>query len=74
MFRSRTAFLAFLALGLVGQTLAADRKPNIIVLLADDKCYHSMHERCFLHEKYCFTWIISDVRMTPNCGQFSPIL
>jgi arylsulfatase A-like enzyme len=39
MFRSRTAFLAFLALGLVEPTLAGDRKPNIIVLLADDLGY-----------------------------------
>src|SRR5271155_4245796 len=39
MFRSRTAFLAILALGVVEPTLAADRKPNIIVLLADDLGY-----------------------------------
>ncbi|HXY37540.1 MAG TPA: sulfatase [Planctomycetaceae bacterium] len=39
MFRITTAFAAMLAFGCVGSIAAAERKPNILVLLADDLGY-----------------------------------
>jgi hypothetical protein len=68
---SRVAFAGLQAAD--AKTEAAGQRPNILVIVADDKYSHSMRERCFIHANQCFSWRMTDFRTIPNCGQFSPI-
>ena len=61
------------AKGAMTKADAPSKKPNIVIILADDMYSHSMRERCFIHANQRFSWIATDFRTIPNCGQFSPI-
>jgi len=49
-------------------------KPNVIIILADDKYSHAMYEPYLIHENQRFSRRMTDFWTTPNSGQFSPIL
>jgi hypothetical protein len=75
----RTYFVWLPAVILIGLTCsvangaATSGRPNIVVILADDKCSQLTAERRFLREIHGFSWRMTGRWKMPDCGQFSAI-